>query len=163
MKFQKKSIYLIVTIAIISMISCQNKYKFPFQDPALSIEKRVDDLVSRMTLEEKIGQVVSDADSVSRLGIPKYNWWNECLHGVARAGNATVFPQSIGMAATWDTALIHKLGNAISDEARAKHHNYKNQEQFRFFRGLLSGVPILISFAIPVGEEVWKPMARTRF
>ena len=113
-------IHLLAGFAIIYFISCKNKCEYPFQNTELSVENRVDDLVSRMTLEEKIGQMVNDANSIPRLGIAKYNWWNECLHGVARAGNATVFPQSIGLAATWDTALIYKLSTAISDEARGK-------------------------------------------
>ncbi|MGB9596874.1 MAG: glycosyl hydrolase, partial [Candidatus Poribacteria bacterium] len=73
--------------------------EFPFQDPSLPIEQRVDDLVSRLTLEEKVSQMVHSASAIPRLGIPEYNWWNECLHGVARAGIATVFPQAIGMSA----------------------------------------------------------------
>lgn len=87
-------------------------------------EARARELVGRMTLEEKVGQMVHDAPSVPRLGIPAYNWWNECLHGVGRAGIATVFPQAIGLAATWNTDLIRRVATAISDEARAKHHDY---------------------------------------
>jgi len=75
-----------------------------------------------MTLEEKVSQVVHDAAAIPRLGVPAYNWWNECLHGVGRAGLATVFPQAIGLAATWNTELHHRIAVAISDEARAKHH-----------------------------------------
>jgi beta-glucosidase len=149
MKILTKIIYLVAGIAIICIISCKGKYEYPFQNPALPVEQRVNDLVSRMTLEEKIGQVVSDADSISRFGIPKYNWWNECLHGVARAGNATVFPQSIGMAATWDTALIHKLGNAVSDEARAKHHYYKKSGAVQIFQGLTFWSPNINIFRDP--------------
>src|SRR5215467_1551506 len=78
----------------------------PYKNPNLSIEARVDDLVSRMTLEEKVLQMQNGAPAIERLGIPKYDWWNEALHGVARAGTATVFPQAIGLAATWDTKLI---------------------------------------------------------
>ena len=81
------------------------KLKFLYQDIALSIEERVDDLVSRMTLEEKVSQMIFDAPAIERLGVPKYNWWNECLHGVGRAGIATVFPQAIGLAATWNADL----------------------------------------------------------
>ena len=73
--------------------------EYPFQDPDLSLEERVEDLVSRMSLEEKVSQMVYTAPAVERLGVPAYNWWNECLHGVGRAGVATVFPQSIGIAA----------------------------------------------------------------
>jgi beta-glucosidase len=91
-------------------------------DPALAFARRAAELVSRMSLDEKIGQLVHDAPAIPRLGVPAYNWWNECLHGVARAGKATVFPQAIGMAATFDVPLIHRMAQAISDEARAKHH-----------------------------------------
>ncbi|MCB0838821.1 MAG: glycoside hydrolase family 3 C-terminal domain-containing protein, partial [Bacteroidetes bacterium] len=95
---------------------------FPFQNPNLSIEERVNDLIGRMTLEEKVQQLVYGTPAIERLGVPAYNWWNECLHGVARNGRATVFPQAIGMASTWDLDLIHRVGDAISTEARAKYN-----------------------------------------
>ncbi len=93
----------------------------------LSFEERARDLVSRMTLDEKIGQMIHRAERIERLGVPEYNWWNECLHGVGRAGTATVFSQAIGMAASWDTDLFYKVATAISDEARAKHHEAVRQ------------------------------------
>ena len=93
-----------------------------YQDASLPIEERVDDLVSRMTLEEKASQMVHEAPAIPRLGIPEYNWWSECLHGVGRAGVATVFPQAIGLAASFDQSLMRRVAEAISDEARAKHH-----------------------------------------
>ena len=82
--------------------------------------KKAQELVSRMTLEEKSSQLRYDAPAIKRLGIPAYNWWNEGLHGVARAGQATVFPQAIGMAATFDEDLLEQVGDAVSTEARAK-------------------------------------------
>ena len=88
----------------------------------VQIADRVEALLAKMTVDEKISQMVHTAPAIPRLGIPEYNWWNECLHGVARAGNATVFPQAIGMAAAFDDALLHKVGVAISDEARAKYN-----------------------------------------
>ncbi len=94
-----------------------------YLDPSLTLEQRVNDLVSRITLEEKVAQMQDVAPGISRLGIPAYNWWNEGLHGVARAGNATVFPQAIGLAATWDTDLIHRVADVISTEARAKYND----------------------------------------
>jgi len=90
-----------------------------YLDPSLPVEQRVNDLVSCLTLEEKVAQMQDVAPGIPRLGIPAYNWWNEGLHGVARSGNATVFPQAIGLAATWDTDLIHRVGDVISTEARA--------------------------------------------
>ena len=79
-----------------------------YMDPSVPIKDRVEDLVSRMTLEEKVSQTVFTAAAIERLGVPAYNWWNECLHGVGRAGIATVFPQAIGMAASWNTPLLHR-------------------------------------------------------
>jgi beta-glucosidase len=100
------------------------------------IEERVDDLISRMTLEEKISQMVHDAPTIERLEIPEYNWWNECLHGVGRAGMATVFPQAIGLAATWNPDLLYRIATAISDEARTKHHEAAR----RGIRGIYTGL-----------------------
>jgi beta-glucosidase len=89
---------------------------------SLTVDQRVNDLVSRLSLEEKVHQMVGDSPAISRLGIPEYTWWNEALHGVARAGIATVFPQAIGLAATWDNSLIYEMADIISTEARAKYH-----------------------------------------
>ncbi|NND33640.1 MAG: glycoside hydrolase family 3 protein [Saprospiraceae bacterium] len=93
-----------------------------FQNATLPISERVDDLIGKMTLEEKVGQVLYNAPAIERLGVPQYGWWNECLHGIARNGRATVFPQAIGMAATWDVDLMQRVGEAISTEARAKYN-----------------------------------------
>ena len=98
----------------------KNVYDYPWYDPAISFEERLSMLMDEMTTEEKIGQLVYDAPAIERLGIPEYNWWNEALHGVARNGRATVFPHTIGLAATFDEDLIYRVFSAISDEARAK-------------------------------------------
>jgi beta-glucosidase len=95
----------------------------PFRNPALPIERRVDDLVSRMTLEEKVSQLIDRAAPIPRLDIPAYNWWNEGLHGIARSGYATMFPQAIGNAATWDAPLVNRIGTVVSTEARAKYND----------------------------------------
>jgi beta-glucosidase len=84
-----------------------------YRDPGVSIEKRVDDLVGRMTLEEKVRQMQNDAPAIPRLSVPAYEYWSEALHGVARAGEATMFPQAIGMAATWDSTLLHAEGETV--------------------------------------------------
>src|SRR5579871_6249468 len=94
-----------------------------FLNPDFPPARRAADLVSRMSLEEKVLQMQNSAPAIPRLGIPAYEWWNEALHGVARAGQATVFPQAIGLAAMWDTDLMHRIAEAISTEARAKHHD----------------------------------------
>lgn len=95
-----------------------------WRDPAQPIDARVADLVRRMSLAEKVHQIRNDAPAIPRLGVPEYNYWNEALHGVARNGIATVFPQAIGMAATWDTTLVQAEGDVISTEGRAKYNEY---------------------------------------
>ena len=121
----------------------------PYQDTSLSLAERVSDLVSRMTLEEKISQMVYDAPAIERLGVPKYNWWNECLHGVGRAGIATVFPQAIGLASTWNTDLMHRVAVAISDEARAKHHEAVRNGWREIYAGLTFWTPNINIFRDP--------------
>src|SRR6187401_3434834 len=96
------------------------KYDYAFLDPRLSVDARAADIVKRLKLEEKIAQLSHAAPAIARLGIPEYNWWNEALHGVARNGRATVFPQAIGMAASFDPELLGQVATAIADEARAK-------------------------------------------
>ncbi|HAV41133.1 MAG TPA: glucan 1,4-alpha-glucosidase, partial [Acidobacteria bacterium] len=121
----------------------------PFLNPDLPLEARVSDLVGRLTLEEKIGQLMNEAPAIERLGIPAYNWWNECLHGVARAGLATVFPQSIGLAATWNTDLMLEVATAISDEARAKHHEAVRRGERGIYQGLTFWSPNINLFRDP--------------
>lgn len=125
------------------------QYEFPFQDPALPIEKRVDNLVSQLTIGEKIDQLLYEAPAIERLGVPKYNWWNECLHGVARAGYATVFPQSISIAASWNKSLIYDVASAISDEARAKHHEFVRRGERGIYQGLTFWSPNINIFRDP--------------
>jgi beta-glucosidase len=120
-----------------------------YQDPAAPMETRVDDLLSRMTLEEKISQMMNDSPAIDRLGVPAYNWWNESLHGVARAGRATVFPQAIGLAATWDTDLMFRVATAISDEARAKHHEFVRRGKRNIYQGLTFWTPNINLFRDP--------------
>src|SRR5829696_6185826 len=121
----------------------------PYLDPRLPIARRVDDLVSRMTLEEKVSQMMNAAPAIQRLGIPEYDWWNEALHGVARAGTATVFPQAIGLAATWDTKLIYDAGEVISTEARAKHHEFVRHKEHGRYQGLTFWSPNINIFRDP--------------
>jgi beta-glucosidase len=121
----------------------------PYQNPSLPIETRVDDLVSRMTLEEKVSQMIDAAPAIERLHVPAYGWWNEALHGVARAGYATVFPQAIGLAATWDTNLMHSVADVISTEARAKYHEFIRQNQRQRYGGLTFWSPNINIFRDP--------------
>jgi len=133
----------------LSFLEAQQKYEFPFQNPSLSVDERVNDLVGRMTVEEKIGQMMNAAPAIDRLGIPAYEWWNECLHGVGRAGLATVFPQAIGLGATWDEDLIFRVSTAISDEARAKHHEFVRNDSRRRYQGLTFWTPNINIFRDP--------------
>jgi len=129
-------------------ISAQ-QFKYPFLNPKLDTKERVKDLVSRMTLDEKISQMMYQSPAIERLGIPSYNWWNECLHGVARAGQATVFPQGIGMAAAFDDELMFRIADAISDEARAKHHDFVRQGKRGIYQGLTFWTPNINIFRDP--------------
>ncbi len=147
-KLLLKSLILIGMLLDLQL-NAQEAFRYPFQDPSLSFETRVNDLVSRMTLEEKIGQMMNTAPAIERLGIPQYNWWNECLHGVARAGLATVFPQAIGLGATWDEDLIFRLSTAISDEARAKHHEFVRNGKRFIYQGLTFWSPNINIFRDP--------------
>ncbi len=120
-----------------------------FRDPTRSFEERAADLVSRMTLEEKVSQLQNDAPAIERLGVPAYEWWNEALHGVARAGQATVFPQAIGLAATFDPKLLFTEATAISDEARAKHEQALRLGQHGRYQGLTFWSPNINIFRDP--------------
>ncbi len=121
----------------------------PYLNPALPVEQRVNDLVSRMTLEEKASQMRDHAAAIPRLKVPKYDWWNEALHGVAFAGYATNFPQVIGMAATWDTRLVHQMAQTISTEARAKYHQAMREDDHEMFFGLTFWAPNINIFRDP--------------
>jgi beta-glucosidase len=128
---------------------CQQT-EYPFQNPSLSFDQRVNDLVSRLSLREKVKLMQNnDGGGVSRLGIPAYNWWNESLHGVARDGVATVFPQAIGMAATWNPALIQREADVISTEARAKHQEHVRKGEFAIYQGLTFWSPNINIFRDP--------------
>jgi len=118
-------------------------------DLDLDFETRTSILVSKMSLKEKISQLGNNAPAIPRLGVLEYNWWNECLHGVARAGTATVFPQAIGMAATFNTNLVNNVAVAISDEARAKHHEAIRNKDYSQYKGLTFWSPNINIFRDP--------------
>ncbi|KAF1685375.1 glucan 1,4-alpha-glucosidase [Pseudoxanthomonas broegbernensis] len=118
-------------------------------DTSRSFEDRAAALVAQMTLEEKAAQMQNDSPAIERLGVPAYDWWNEALHGVARAGSATVFPQAIGMAASFDVPLMDQVANAISDEARAKHHEFLRRGEHGRYQGLTFWSPNINIFRDP--------------
>jgi len=132
-----------------SLIAQTNTSAPRYKDPRLPLEERVNDLISRMTLDEKISQMMNAAPAIPRLDIPAYDWWNEALHGVARAGRATVFPQAIGLAATWDTDLMFRVADVISTEARAKHHEFDRQGDRARYKGLTMWSPNINIFRDP--------------
>lgn len=120
-----------------------------YKNQDLSFEERAKDLVAHMTLEEKVTQMVYNAPAIPRLGVPSYNWWNEALHGVARAGAATMFPQAIAMAATFDEELLHEVADVISTEARAKFHEAQRKGDHGIYKGLTFWSPNINIFRDP--------------
>jgi beta-glucosidase len=144
----KKRIVIAVVLSVFVAGQLQAQV-LPYQNVKLPFWQRVDDLVARMTLEEKVSQMMDQAPAIPRLGIPEYNWWNECLHGVARAGLATVFPEPIGSAASFDADLINRIGNATSDEARAKYNDFIRQGKHGRYEGLTFWSPNINIFRDP--------------
>jgi beta-glucosidase len=138
-------------VCLLACLSSSAQQSLPaYRDPQLPIDRRVDDLVRRMTLEEKVSQLGHTADAIPRLGVPQYDWWNEGLHGVARAGNATVFPQAIGMAAMFDEPLMHQIADAISTEFRAKYAERVHPDgSTDWYRGLTVWSPNINIFRDP--------------
>src|SRR2546421_2349087 len=121
----------------------------PYKNTSLPVARRVDDLVSRMTLEEKVAQMMNAAPAIPRLAVPEYDWWSEGLHGVAFSGVATVFPQAIGLGATFDPDLLHREAVAISDEARAKYNDAIKRDFRKRFYGLTFWSPNINIFRDP--------------
>ena len=150
----KISLFLLALLPTLQ--ACHNTAPSPkttdtvaYLNPDLPIDQRVNDLVSRMTVDEKIGQMMNAAPAIPRLHIAAYNWWNECLHGVARAGLATVYPQAIGLAAAWDEDMQYKMATAISDEARAKYNEFIRQDKHDIYEGLTFFSPNINIFRDP--------------
>ena len=154
-----KRIFLQFVTAILfsSSLSAQKKpvrpadgFNYPFQDPSLPIEKRVNDLVSRLTLDEKVAQMLNVTPSIERLGIPPYDWWNECLHGVARTTfKTTSYPQAIGMAATFDTDAMKKMGDYTAEEGRAINNESNRNKNYKRYVGLTYWTPNINIFRDP--------------
>jgi len=144
---------LLILFFSVSLLSvCSNAQEAvieKYSNLSLDFETRATDLVAQMTLEEKISQLGAGAPAIPRLNIQEYHWWNECLHGVARAGIATVFPQAIGMAASFDTGTMREVANVISDEARAKHHEAQRNKNYKIYTGLTFWSPNVNIFRDP--------------
>jgi beta-glucosidase len=135
------------SLLLVASLACQAPPTW--RDPDASLDARVTDLLGRLTLEEKVAQLGNAAPAIPRLDVPAYDWWNEALHGVARAGRATVFPQAIGLAATWDTSLMFRVATATSLEARAKHNESVRQGTRGIYEGLTFFSPNINIFRDP--------------
>lgn len=147
MKLRK---YLLFFFCICLSYSLFAQSDYTFLQTDLPIDKRVDDLVSRLTLEEKVGQMLNDAPAIDRLGIPAYNWWNECLHGIGRTDyKVTVFPQAIGMASSWNPDLMKRIATAISDEGRAIYNDASSKGNRSIYYGLTYWTPNINIFRDP--------------
>ena len=123
--------------------------QLPYQDSTLSAEERAEDLMHRLTLEEKVSLMQNNSPAIPRLGVKPYEWWNEALHGVARAGLATVFPQTIGMAASFNDSLLYEVFNVVSDEARAKNRDFNSRGEYKRYQGLTMWTPNINIFRDP--------------
>ena len=146
----RKSVFMIVTLSlIVSTFYCRAQQTPPFRNDQVAIKERIDNLLSLLTLEEKISLLGYEARGVPRLGIPAYNWWNEGLHGVARAGEATIFPQAIGLAATFNDSLMLQVSDVISTEARAKYNLAAQSKKSIWYMGLTFWSPNINIFRDP--------------
>lgn len=146
----KTRLYTLLTLSCLALTSLSAQLlPLPTGEGVRGERLYIDSLLSQMTLEEKIGQMMNDAPAIERLGIPAYNWWNECLHGVARAGLATVYPQAIALAATFDDEALLRAATFISDEARAKHHEAVRRGERGIYQGLTYWSPNINIFRDP--------------
>ena len=136
-------------VGMSALLVAQAPKPMPYADTTLPIDQRVDDLVSRMTLEEKVAETINTSAGIPRLNVPAYDWWNEGLHGVARSGYATMFPQAIGMAATWDRSLLGQIAATISTEARAKYNEAVRHDIHSIYYGLTIWSPNINIFRDP--------------
>jgi len=149
-----KRIFTLIAILVLSYsptstLFAQTIPSKKYFDTSLSFEKRAEILVSEMTLDEKISQMVNDAKAIDRLGVPKYNWWSECLHGMARSGKATIFPQAVGLGATFDPVLMKEITNCISDEARGFYNAAIKRNNRNIYTGLTFYSPNVNIFRDP--------------
>src|ERR1700735_1412874 len=149
MQLQRLAALLLTLGILASAGSSQSPKPLPYLDPSLPTQQRVDDLVARMTLDEKVAQLINTTPAIPRLNVPAYDYWSEGLHGIARSGYATLFPQAIGMAATWDAPLINQISTTISTEARAKYNEAVRQDVHSIYYGLTIWSPNINIFRDP--------------
>src|SRR3984885_9308133 len=151
MQLQRLAALLLTLGILASAGSSQSPKPLPYLDPSLPTQQRVDDLVARMTLDEKVAQLINPTPAIPRLNVPAYDYWSEGLHGIARSGYATLFPQAIGMAATWDAPLINNISTVISTEARAKYNEAVRNDIHSIYYGLTIWSPNINIF----GNQRW--------
>jgi beta-glucosidase len=143
----KRSIF---ALCLLVLAGCKTNYEFSFQNPDLSIEERAEDIVSRLTLEEKVNQMLNKTPAIERLGIPPYDWWNECLHGIGRTEyKVTVFPQAIAMAAGWDPEAMHQMADFTATEGRAIYNTSSAKGDYSIYHGLTYWTPNINIFRDP--------------
>ena len=153
---------LVLLGGFILVCDAQTSASLPYRDPTLNASERASDLVGRLSLQEKVSQLVNQSRAVPRLGIPAYDWWSEALHGVAVNG-VTEFPEPVGLAATFDAAGIHEMATAIGVEGRIKYAQTKQHENSGMFEGLDFWAPNVNIFRDPRWGEGRRPMEKTRF
>ena len=144
----KKQLFSMAMLMAMSL-SASAQQLLPYQNPNLSAEARANDLLSRLTLEEKTKLMMDTSPAIARLGIPQFQWWNEALHGVGRNGFVTVFPITMHMAASWDDTLLYKVFTAVSDEARAKAQEAKKSGNIKRYQSLSFWTPNINIFRDP--------------
>ncbi len=140
---------IVILLAACFCVSIVNAQLLPYQDATLSAGQRADDLLSRLTLDEKVSLMMNNSPAIERLGVPQFQWWNEALHGIGRNGVATVFPITMAMAASWDDVLLHKVFTAVSDEARVKAQQAKRSGEIKRYQSLSFWTPNINIFRDP--------------
>ena len=140
---------IVILLAACFSVSIANAQLLPYQDATLSAGQRADDLLSRLTIDEKVSLMMNNSPAIERLGVPEFNWWNEALHGIGRNGVATVFPITMAMAASWDDVLLHKVFTAVSDEARVKALQAKRSGKIKRYQSLSFWTPNINIFRDP--------------
>lgn len=140
---------IVILLAACFGVGIANAQLLPYQDATLSAGQRADDLLSRLTLDEKVSLMMNNSPAIERLGVPEFNWWNEALHGIGRNGVATVFPITMAMAASWDDVLLHKVFTAVSDEARVKALQAKRSGEIKRYQSLSFWTPNINIFRDP--------------
>ncbi len=140
---------IVILLAACFGVSIVNAQLLPYQDATLSAGQRADDLLSRLTLDEKVSLMMNNSPAIERLGVPQFQWWNEALHGIGRNGVATVFPITMAMAASWDDVLLHKVFTVVSDEARVKAQQAKRSGEIKRYQSLSFWTPNINIFRDP--------------